>query len=891
MLTVKPFLLACTVLWTTWTITVPPASAQTSSTRTVSFAEMLDGIWAKKRGTFLAVLPRPMATARYPESAVPPDVTELIDREKQYLTRRFGTVTVLAPTTHSVYSKSLRPVSAADVSGDPDGVFNPAYLFLSVLSRDQWKSVASGAGIGYADLQTEQQRRLWEKLIPNPFAYRKEPVNGESSSRLLTDAERSTLRYRVTLRSKVYAGGVGGETKTLVLSDNRSSGEQRDSAYVLSGRGLAELLKKEPPPKSAPPGFSYTAEDGSEWRYNQRVVETLPNRPKPGDIDYEIRGGSVSILPNIGQPVITVGEVMERIRSQFGLVIYAHKSLEGYAMVTGGTRESKESVPLRELLPALCYAVSGTVRRVPAPEKGFGDVYVVTRDLDPLAVQQDRVDRWQRSTDHGTKNGEWNDLNRKIAEIGVLPLLSYEAGDYVKPSPALRDRYAMAWQSDPVTTGRFGVPVPRTELPPAEQIFLSEQVKYQNDRLQKSRENGDVDSRKVSLLDANTYWIDSDIRSAILFPGEPFLGGNVSDGYLAGLGNWLLKPPARETPPISVRGRVLCLRATTAQEAVRAVRLATKAGAVALWLDAPPDLLAVAVRAAAEKLPVLAAISLWSAQDAPADLPRDENVRGVRSDRFLIPDDQAVMYRAATKLRATVAVTGIRGIVLRDVLPPGYRGGRVLDTATQTWTGESGWRDLQNNDPLRDQLGYGALHRQRYLARHGMDPADILSETSSDIGEGNAQSASPFRRSEAMEREWLDWKRNQCASALRLLRVEAGYLPVFLQGETLFRPVALQRGYPPQYNDVATWFTPWKAGAEPPLIDLYRGASRETIPLPDAKSGAVLAVSTSRTKSPASELTDRTGRGKEPALTLVDWSHRTLDEVEAELGAQNPTAF
>ncbi len=80
---------------------------------------------------------------------------------------------------------------------------------------------------------------------------------------------------------------------------------------------------------------------------------------------------------------------------------------------------------------------------------------------------------------------------------------------------------------------------------------------------------------------------------------------------------------------------------------------------------------------------------LLAAKDAPASVPRDEGRFGVPCD-WLVPDNPATINHARERIRSFAAVKDLAGIVLRDVLPPGYRGAGETDDKALTWRGGTG---------------------------------------------------------------------------------------------------------------------------------------------------------------------------------------------------------
>ena len=129
-------------------------------------------------------------------------------------------------------------------------------------------------------------------------------------------------------------------------------------------------------------------------------------------------------------------------------------------------------------------------------------------------------------------------------------------------------------------------------------------------------------------------------------------------------------------------------------------------------------------------MPVRAVVSLLRvAEDTPENLPRDENIYGKTGREWLLPDAPEVIRFAAEKVGIMAATPGIAGIVLRDSVPPGYRGENTDEAEDRVWTGEIGGQLVGTGG----RLGYTLSHRRAYLQETGKDPADIM-EAPNEIG-------------------------------------------------------------------------------------------------------------------------------------------------------------
>ncbi|MBC7809452.1 MAG: hypothetical protein H7145_25235 [Akkermansiaceae bacterium] len=854
---------------------------------TISQAEWMASVWNPKKGILLYVMKADDANRRSPVEKVvegedPMTLADYLDNTGDVL-RRVGPFTVMTGETQSVYNPRPVPVTPADAARLGNDFSEELPLFGS-LTKSQWRAIASPGGMGFGDLSPDQ-RELWETLVPNPFVYTRNPAGGEASVRVLSETERHAVRLRVKLEARI-GGKSAASGKVITYTWGKLAyPEPNESISLMDEKG--EYLART---KRRPDALNHHRLDESgQWEWGQLIVAERPARAKTSDLRYENLLASVSLRAPETNRCLTVRELLARVREVTGVEIYAHKRLADCALITAGISGNRAWQPSGRVLEAIAYAIHGTVRRLPASGGDTKPVYVLTRDREPTALQHARSEAWYGAAQHLASNQHGENRKRIVAQ-NPLAFVTFDADDQLKPSPELMKRYADAARRDPFVAGREGVPIKRTELPPSEQRFITAQAAFWNKYVsEKGGEDAAEYAVKLGNLSTETVWIGAEINWSYYLPDEPLRNGNLQDSLGTRYAEWLPaepEPAAMQTP--DHRGRVLMLTAANEAEAGKAVSLAIQAGASALWLDAPTNALKV-VTQTTKSLPVWAVFHPLRTRDAPDDPPRDRNIYGALAPSA-VPDDPRTVRAAREQARRIAAVPGLAGIIWAGVLPSGYRGLYAQDEEAGTWTGEgeSGNSGIAA-DAFVTQWGYTPGHRRAFLRTWEADPSDILLGRYGTIGEARGEEAL-FARDLDLAAEWMRWKRDRCADLLRVVRTETGKLPILLGGEVVFESIALRQWQGEEQSDRVSYFVPWKPDADPPLTDLYRGAWHESLPVPDAKTGAYLAVVGGTTRTPPSEIIERTKRGGTPGLTVIDWSRRTLTEVQAELTAQ-PSAI
>lgn len=856
------------------TSTPPPVAK--ASEPVVSHADWIASLWNPKKGILIQVLKAEYANRRNPlyksgKGEAQMTLADYLENTGEVL-RKAGSLTVITKETQSVYNPRPTPITPADAARyDKD--YNDELTLFGSLTKSQWRAIASPNGLGIDDLEPDQ-KGLWERLVHNPFSYKRRSEGGEESIRTLSETERHAVRLRVKLVANIAAKSAA-EGDVRYSTGKTTYSESSDSLYPVDAKGAFQHRSQRTPDTQNHHLFN----EAGQWEWGQLIVAEQPVLRKPSDLRYENLIALVSLIPS-GKEYLTVRELLTRVREATGVEIYAHKRVADCAIITAGTSGANARQPAGEVLEAVAYSIQGTVRRLPAGDGDTVPLYVLTRDREPTAIQNGRANAWNRAS-YRLVAEQGKQSRERIVAQNPLEFVTFDSSDGLKPSKELLKQYVDAVRRDPITTGQNGMSIPRTELPPDEQRFITAQAAFWNDFLSKKATEGGSGSQKYSIVSTDMVRISVEINWSYYLPDEPLLHGNLNDTIIGDYIDWLPreKLPA-EKQSVDSKGRTLMLAATNETEASLAVRLAIQTGASALWLDAPPDALKVAVKEAG-KLSVWAVYHPLRAEDAPDAPPRDRNLYGDIAPT-VVPNDPRTIQRAREQARQIATIPHLAGIVLSGVLPTGYRGLYKQNKNSATWTGESKYQNTNDIDEFTLQWGYTPLHRRTFLRQQGADPSDILTGDSQSLSESRSDD-SLFARDRNLTEAWMQWKQDRCTELLLAIRRETETTPLLLEGEVAFTSITLQQKKEAKTEDRVAYFIPWLAETEPPLADLYQGGWREAFPVPEAKTNTYLTISSHQTRTPLSEIIERTKRTDTPKLTVIDLSHRSLTEVEAAL--------
>jgi hypothetical protein len=160
-----------------------------------------------------------------------------------------------------------------------------------------------------------------------------------------------------------------------------------------------------------------------------------------------------------------------------------------------------------------------------------------------------------------------------------------------------------------------------------------------------------------------------------------------------------------------VKGRTVLVCGRDKDQVQGLVKAAHEAGVTALWLEANPELIAVAL--AEKQLPIWAWVPLLRSNDGiPAHNSLGESWRELCRRRFrrdeldwLDPGMEGNIMVVLANVRRYL-LPGVAGLILTDTVPPGFRE-EVSDCHTEN-------------------LGYTPERRRTFLKKHGVEPADVI---------------------------------------------------------------------------------------------------------------------------------------------------------------------
>jgi hypothetical protein len=638
----------------------------------------------------------------------------------------FGTLTVAAPS------------EMVEIADDPargphvwDTLDNNArsLVFFSRLSGDQWAKLASARGIGLGDLTSNDQKDLFDSLLPNPFGTQTYRINttGRTAlgSQTLTDDDRSGVRLRVQLSLKV---------EVPLLDRARSFAGFFDTAETDDVPGAVITRVGDVPPL-----------DLVSHR-NAILRRTVPNRSKPSDLPYDD--------PRLAYPVAlregeTVNDLVQRIAARCGVEMYSDYRVAPLTVSVRG-----EQANAGGLLQALAIAVTGAWRHVQ------GDCYVLASDL--VGAGSRFLQLAEQAADQSEEaNRLQNEAADFIAKAGYFKkYAAFPPDDPLAPPPEL-----MATISSVEGTGALYDTENFRTIAAMPQAF---QDYYRREFASAGRQAANWDSQhfiaerhlfaRFVLPDGSTASA-GDICPAWMFRGDlSALGANIESD--------MLNAAAGVTDPYPLaphaQSRSLFVAPSNAEEGRAAVDAARRYGFDALRIVS--DDVAV-VRAAVEethlasaptpRLPAGRLVTVWAVicpfaappDAAPGDI--DCNLLGETSDvvltrrqdspsfteyftllrcngaleltpewvtepgiRSVIPSDAG-----SNAVRAMAAIGGLTGILISCPAPPGYR--PPLKTSYA----------LGKQAEIRAALGYAPALRLAFLRAEGMDPIDLTPDS------------------------------------------------------------------------------------------------------------------------------------------------------------------
>ena len=352
------------------------------------------------------------------------------------IVRDFGNVMAIAPPTMTVLTtKPGEPAAFEDMPRH-----EALKLLLGSLSAVQWQALTSATGLGASDLFEGSQTAYFALLFPtgNLIAIPQFVPNGSAEMINLTGEDFRAVRLRL-----------GRQMQIDIPLENQKNNSQQFSA----AQSLGKIRYSVQEAGSRPP---------QDTTYGVTLRQTLPNYPKEADLDYH----SAALDQTVSLAgVATVGDLIARIGQTVGLELYADRRLEKRTVTLLGPSTGNA----KDLLRALAFCVAGTYRRV-------GPAYVLTNDRRGLAARQQIIGRFLQKAEMARSAAVMDAGDRVIKAQGVDTLPSLDGLGFSDAQLALAQQQP-GYQSSPM---RISLSLPFTQLTPAQQDFVIQQVQKRN---------------------------------------------------------------------------------------------------------------------------------------------------------------------------------------------------------------------------------------------------------------------------------------------------------------------------------------------------------------------------------------------------------------------------
>jgi hypothetical protein len=662
------------------------------------------------RGPLLIVAPQTATPVKRDKNPLPPPVPvsgvyRLPDLEQYFGRRtvRLNGITVVAPAEMVVINTKLgKPDIYADMFQS-----DKIRVLLASLTPAQWRLLTGTSGLGTGDLD-QKQRDLFDSVVPNPLMYttRTAGSNEEETSEFST---KRTATSRTTITDAQRSGG-----RLRIHRETRFSLPPKDS----SSRGLAGSISRAAP--GTPILNLYQPFDRDNRTYfGAKLTEKVPNRLKPSQIDFSSPALQVPVL--IAEAG-TVGEMVDRIRATTRVEIYADRRLARLPVWTRTTGPNAKLVA-GEVLKALCWGVTGAVRSVRGAD---ASVFILTDDLDGLGIRWGAISEWTMAAFSAERKiKEQNEL--RIREQNVIEFIKFVPNEDFTPTDEQMTQIQKGWSKD--RARHSGVPFPMNVLPPD----LQERLRKTAAETNEARMKGSVPADLEPPVSDKTVNISVQIEVRLEVPDVgsiPLWGGwDGLDAFLPPIGYRGLEessgarlPKTITLPAKSKIGGVLCVTPENEEEVRTAVRAARERGMAQVWIAARPDredaaqnrtdpetrrVVSAAIREAktgGRPLAVFAVARVLSTPSrektgtsdlldhtingqSPVAAVRErlkavEEIGGETGELeidnreardWLQADRPEVIAPIAARLSDLAAIPGLSGVVLTDVLAPGYR--------------------------------------------------------------------------------------------------------------------------------------------------------------------------------------------------------------------------
>ena len=632
-------------------------------------------------------------------------------------TQPFGSVLAVAPPTITVVHTP--PETPNPYDGMPPG--QVMKLLAATFTPAQWKAFMSPAGIAYADMAGDTQPPLFRAMFPDGhLVLIQDNPAGENDPKTKQDLSGDTLSA-AHLRL--------GSMTSLAL-------QMRDEP---GGHTFAAGLR----PANTPPRYFMMNAQSSDVdkEYGALVRETIPNAPKPGQLEFDDPALKAAV-PLAG--IRTVDDLIIRIGVTLHRELYADPRY-GSRLVTLTPSSVSPTAPAGDLLQALAFCVGGTYRRV-------GPAYVLTDDVVGLGTKHVL---WKAFEDKATKM--LPDGPEMFPDIKPVPDVPYTLkdiptdGDPLAMTPKQKDSYWKKWALNPGQTSAptLEVEVPFAQLSPAQQ----EAAQMEQDANEKSNNHTTLDGTvmvqtepevEVMLpsLDGPVVIFQS-YQSLLPYPALTPTQEQAQQKRMETDFPGMAADPGSPSPDFTQTLRGFSRRAArmdapkTAKEAFQSFAALQALGFNEAWISVQPgpasgdNVLQMQIaRAVAEGrkrgIVVYPDLSLlhWPQEVSPDLLDRDIQGRTVfphynaQSPQTVSPFVPAAALRLAALIHALGSVPGIGGMVWDDISAAGYE---------KSVPGEN-IGDNPNDSPL----GYADAGRLAFLRVDHADPVDVCDNSYTD---------------------------------------------------------------------------------------------------------------------------------------------------------------
>ena len=443
------------------------------------------------------------------------------------------------------------------------------------------------------------------------------------------------------------------------------------------------------------------------------LLQLLPRRPGMG----QLNGGELHGTIGLDSPAsLTVAGLLARASEEARLNLKADARV---ANLSVWIRNEAGLVPVRDFLEALCFALGGVFRKT---DTGF----LLVEDLIPLHQRRARTAEWVEDANRQ----RWKsppvstDFYARLGD--PLVKIPFRTNDRLALTTAQVSQYREQQRQGKLPSLAY------TALTEGQRTRLDEQLKYDAGLAQQL-------GKSPVVPETVSIYLSAELRFELPESGSVRLLS--------------LSLPA-ETARVSLWGRVLLVQATEPEQARSLVTLAQKAGVVALWLDAPPDVIEVAL--AENSLPIFARVRLLrSAKGVAALNGLGETWSAYCRRRFRREEENWLDPGVASNLpvvlqqvRAVAALPGLAGLVLADTVPPGFR---------EDWTG------CQTS-----LLGFTPERCRAFLKKQSIDPTDVLPEYGDTFHEENEGRV--FTPAHSLADDWLEERQDESKKFLGSLQ-------------------------------------------------------------------------------------------------------------------------